>query len=210
MRDTPRNVATDDEHDDARADTPGLYIQMFSMHGLIRGRDLELGRDADTGGQTKYVVELARHSASAPRWPRSTCSPAASTIRASRTTTTSPSNRSRSMRASCGCAAAAVATAARSCCGRTSTPSSTRCCASTASRSAGPTWSTATTPTPATWHGTCRATSTSRWCSPGTRSDATSCACSRAPGSTRRPSTSATTSTTASASRSRCCATPTW
>ena len=38
----------------------GLVIQMFSVHGLIRGRDLELGRDADTGGQTKYVVELAR------------------------------------------------------------------------------------------------------------------------------------------------------
>ncbi|EAQ76563.1 sucrose phosphate synthase [Synechococcus sp. WH 5701] len=30
------------------------------MHGLIRGQDLELGRDADTGGQTKYVVELAK------------------------------------------------------------------------------------------------------------------------------------------------------
>ncbi|HKI56306.1 MAG TPA: HAD-IIB family hydrolase [Trueperaceae bacterium] len=41
-------------------DTHGLIIQMFSVHGLIRGRDLELGRDADTGGQTKYVVELAR------------------------------------------------------------------------------------------------------------------------------------------------------
>ncbi len=32
----------------------------MSIHGLIRGDDLELGRDADTGGQTKYVVELAR------------------------------------------------------------------------------------------------------------------------------------------------------
>lgn len=30
------------------------------MHGLIRGSELELGRDADTGGQTKYVVDLAR------------------------------------------------------------------------------------------------------------------------------------------------------
>jgi len=36
------------------------YILMLSVHGLIRGRDLELGRDADTGGQTLYVVELAR------------------------------------------------------------------------------------------------------------------------------------------------------
>lgn len=53
MHDAPH----DDEHASQR---DGLYIQMFSLHGLIRGRDLELGRDADTGGQTKYVVELAR------------------------------------------------------------------------------------------------------------------------------------------------------
>ena len=38
----------------------GLYIVLISVHGLIRGENLELGRDADTGGQTKYVVELAR------------------------------------------------------------------------------------------------------------------------------------------------------
>lgn len=38
----------------------GRYILLVSVHGLIRGADLELGRDADTGGQTKYVVELAR------------------------------------------------------------------------------------------------------------------------------------------------------
>jgi sucrose-phosphate synthase len=40
--------------------TDGLHIALFSIHGLIRGHDLELGRDADTGGQTKYVIELAR------------------------------------------------------------------------------------------------------------------------------------------------------
>ncbi|MGD8566915.1 MAG: HAD-IIB family hydrolase [Gammaproteobacteria bacterium] len=38
----------------------GLYIVLISVHGLIRGSNLELGRDSDTGGQTKYVVELAR------------------------------------------------------------------------------------------------------------------------------------------------------
>ena len=32
---------------------------MFSIHGLIRGESPELGRDADTGGQVKYVLELA-------------------------------------------------------------------------------------------------------------------------------------------------------
>ncbi|MGD8842863.1 MAG: HAD-IIB family hydrolase [Gammaproteobacteria bacterium] len=37
-----------------------LYLLSISIHGLIRGDDLELGRDADTGGQTKYVVDLAR------------------------------------------------------------------------------------------------------------------------------------------------------
>lgn len=39
----------------------GLYIQMFSIHGLLRSRDMEMGRDSDTGGQIKYVVELAKH-----------------------------------------------------------------------------------------------------------------------------------------------------
>lgn len=37
-----------------------IYILMISMHGLIRAENLELGRDADTGGQITYVVELAR------------------------------------------------------------------------------------------------------------------------------------------------------
>ena len=41
-------------------DNDKLYIILISVHGLIRGHNLELGRDADTGGQTKYVVELAR------------------------------------------------------------------------------------------------------------------------------------------------------
>jgi len=39
---------------------PGLYICLVSPHGLIRGRDPELGQDADTGGQVLYVIELAR------------------------------------------------------------------------------------------------------------------------------------------------------
>src|SRR5688500_2453863 len=37
-----------------------LYVLMLSLHGLIRTGNLELGRDADTGGQILYVVELAR------------------------------------------------------------------------------------------------------------------------------------------------------
>ena len=44
----------------SKNDKSGLYIAMISVHGLIRGHDLELGRDADTGGQIKYVAEVAR------------------------------------------------------------------------------------------------------------------------------------------------------
>ena len=36
-----------------------LKITLISLHGLIRAKDPELGRDADTGGQVKYVLELA-------------------------------------------------------------------------------------------------------------------------------------------------------
>ena len=34
------------------------YIVLISVHGLIRAQDLELGRDADTGGQTLYATYL--------------------------------------------------------------------------------------------------------------------------------------------------------
>ena len=37
-----------------------MYIVMLSIHGLIRSEDLQLGRDADTGGQVQYVVELLK------------------------------------------------------------------------------------------------------------------------------------------------------
>lgn len=49
-----------DVKDEKAALHDGLRVAMVSVHGLIRGHDLELGHDADTGGQTKYVVELAR------------------------------------------------------------------------------------------------------------------------------------------------------
>lgn len=47
-----------------------LYIMLVSVHGLIRGHNLELGRDADTGGQVKYVLELARALAEHPEVER--------------------------------------------------------------------------------------------------------------------------------------------
>jgi sucrose-phosphate synthase len=38
----------------------GLVVLHLHLHGLLRGHDPELGRDPDTGGQTLYVLELAR------------------------------------------------------------------------------------------------------------------------------------------------------
>ncbi|CAI9117658.1 OLC1v1019098C2 [Oldenlandia corymbosa var. corymbosa] len=43
-----------------------LYIVLISLHGLVRGDNMELGRDSDTGGQIKYVVELAKALAKMP------------------------------------------------------------------------------------------------------------------------------------------------
>jgi sucrose-phosphate synthase len=47
-----------------------MYILLVSVHGLIRKDNMELGRDADTGGQTKYVVELACSLAKNPQVER--------------------------------------------------------------------------------------------------------------------------------------------
>ncbi|XP_024536141.1 probable sucrose-phosphate synthase 3 [Selaginella moellendorffii] len=43
-----------------------MYIVLISLHGLVRGENMELGRDSDTGGQVKYVVELAKSLAAMP------------------------------------------------------------------------------------------------------------------------------------------------
>jgi len=39
---------------------PPLEVMSLSLHGLLRARNIELGRDADTGGQVSYVVDQAR------------------------------------------------------------------------------------------------------------------------------------------------------
>jgi len=51
-------------------DGDGLFISLISLHGLIRGEEPELGRDADTGGQVQYVLELARALAARPEVAR--------------------------------------------------------------------------------------------------------------------------------------------
>ena len=37
-----------------------LKFLHLHLHGLIRSKNLELGRDPDTGGQTQYVLELVK------------------------------------------------------------------------------------------------------------------------------------------------------
>lgn len=44
----------------------GIRLLHLHLHGLLRARDLELGRDADTGGQTLYVLDLVRSLARRP------------------------------------------------------------------------------------------------------------------------------------------------
>uniref|UniRef100_A0ACD5W775 Uncharacterized protein n=1 Tax=Avena sativa TaxID=4498 RepID=A0ACD5W775_AVESA len=51
-------LVSDDE--DEQSKKRNLYVVLISIHGLVRGENMELGRDSDTGGQVKYVVELAR------------------------------------------------------------------------------------------------------------------------------------------------------
>ena len=48
----------------------GLRLLHLHLHGLFRSDDLELGRDSDTGGQTLYVLELARSLALRPEVDR--------------------------------------------------------------------------------------------------------------------------------------------
>lgn len=43
------------------------YIQLFSPHGLIRFHDPEIGRDKDTGGQVKYVLEMLEYLSRHPQ-----------------------------------------------------------------------------------------------------------------------------------------------
>jgi sucrose-phosphate synthase len=40
--------------------TRQLYVLSLTVHGLVRANHIELGRDADTGGQVSYVIDQAR------------------------------------------------------------------------------------------------------------------------------------------------------
>lgn len=54
------------DRDEGEGRRRGLYIMSLSVHGLVRGTDIELGRDPDTGGQVSYVVDEARALAAHP------------------------------------------------------------------------------------------------------------------------------------------------
>ncbi|GAA5224693.1 HAD-IIB family hydrolase [Membranihabitans marinus] len=43
-----------------------LRIHLYNIHGLIKSTGLEIGKDADNGGQLIYVLELARHLSQHP------------------------------------------------------------------------------------------------------------------------------------------------
>ena len=47
-----------------------LYVLSLTVHGLVRATNIELGRDADTGGQVSYVVDQARALACHPEIQR--------------------------------------------------------------------------------------------------------------------------------------------
>ena len=44
-----------------------IRIALINIHGLIRSSGLEIGRDADNGGQTRYVFELAEYLSRHPK-----------------------------------------------------------------------------------------------------------------------------------------------
>ncbi|XP_073003587.1 probable sucrose-phosphate synthase 5 isoform X2 [Typha latifolia] len=53
-------IWSEGEEEEEEGKRKKLYVVLISLHGLVRGENMELGRDSDTGGQVKYVVELAR------------------------------------------------------------------------------------------------------------------------------------------------------
>ena len=48
---TPRVTEPQDDKDPFEGRVDGLYLVLISLHGLVRGDRMELGKDPDTGGQ---------------------------------------------------------------------------------------------------------------------------------------------------------------
>ncbi|MBN1649223.1 MAG: HAD-IIB family hydrolase [Spirochaetales bacterium] len=43
-----------------------MHILVINIHGLVRSENVEFGRDADTGGQTRYVIDLVKNLSQYP------------------------------------------------------------------------------------------------------------------------------------------------
>lgn len=48
----------------------GVRLLLINLHGLLKGTGLEIGRDADNGGQTRYVYDVAHFLAQSDRVAR--------------------------------------------------------------------------------------------------------------------------------------------
>jgi len=62
---TPRMTEPQDDKDPFEGRVDGLYLVLISLHGLVRGDRMELGKDPDTGGQVKHCC--CSSSASQPK-----------------------------------------------------------------------------------------------------------------------------------------------
>ena len=51
---TPRVTEPQDDKDPFEGRVDGLYLVLISLHGLVRGDRMELGKDPDTGGQVTH------------------------------------------------------------------------------------------------------------------------------------------------------------
>ena len=51
---TPRFTEAQDDKDPFEGRVDGLYLVLISLHGLVRGDRMELGKDPDTGGQVLH------------------------------------------------------------------------------------------------------------------------------------------------------------
>jgi len=50
-----------DDKDPFEGRVDGLYLVLISLHGLVRGDRMELGKDPDTGGQVKHCCCSRQH-----------------------------------------------------------------------------------------------------------------------------------------------------
>ena len=64
---TPRITEPQDDKDPFEGRVDGLYLVLISLHGLVRGDRMELGKDPDTGGQVRHWC-TAQHQHPPPVW----------------------------------------------------------------------------------------------------------------------------------------------